>query len=128
VQVVPAEHRDGEAPSVEAVRARPGRRSVAERHEAVMQVLAGKATIDQIATRLGVVPETVEGWRQDALAGMEEALRRGSGKSGRELELEAQLRELRAALTETAISKALLEQALKKERDQRPFEPRRSRR
>lgn len=86
-----------------------------------MQLLSGKATVDQIATRLGVLPATVEGWREDALAGMGEALRRGNAKSPREHELERENRELREALTETAIGKALLEQALKKERDSRPL-------
>lgn len=86
-----------------------------------MQLLGGKATVDQIATRLGVLPATVEGWREDALAGMGEALRRGNAKSPREQELERENRELREALTETAIGKALLEQALKKERDSRPL-------
>lgn len=99
-----------------------------ERQEAVLQLLSGKATVDQIAGRLGVRPETVEGWRDDAVEGMAASLRRGSGKSPRELELEREIRELREVVTETAISKALLEQALKKERDSRPFAGKKSRR
>jgi transposase-like protein len=94
---------------------------VQESHEAVLELLAGKASVDQIAKRLGVLPATVEGWREDAVAGMGEALRRGSGKSPRELELEREVKQLRDVLTETAITKALLEQALKTERDRRPF-------
>ena len=109
------------ATSAEEVRARPGRRTVQERHDAVLQLLSGKASVDQIAKRLGVLPATVEGWREDAVAGMGEALRRGSGKSARELELEREVKQLRDVLTETAITKALLEQALKMERDRRPF-------
>jgi transposase-like protein len=109
------------APSAEEVRARPGRRTVQERHEAVLELLSGKASVDQVAKRLGVLPSTVEGWRDEAVAGMAEALRRGSGKSARELELEREVKQLRDVLTETAISKALLEQALKVERDRRPF-------
>lgn len=92
-----------------------------ERHEAVLALLAGKASVDQIARRMGVLPATVEGWREDAVAGMAEALRRGSGKSAREVELEREVKQLRDVLTETAITKALLEQALKVERDRRPF-------
>jgi len=101
---------------------------VQERHEAVLALLSGKASVDQIAKELGVLPATVEGWRQDAVAGMAVALRRGSGKSARELELERENKQLRDVLTETAISKSLLEQALKTEREQRPFAGKRSRR
>jgi len=111
----------GDGASTDDVRARPGRRTVQERHDAVLQLLSGKASVDQIAKRLGVLPATVEGWREDAVAGMGEALRRGSGKSARELELEREVKQLRDVLTETAITKALLEQALKMERDRRPF-------
>lgn len=110
------------------VRIRPGRRTVEERQEAVLQLLAGKATVDQIARRLGVLPETVEGWRQDALGGVAEALRRGSGKTPRELELERENKKLRDVVTTTAIQKALLEQALEAERQKRPTGPARSRR
>lgn len=52
------------------VRGRPGRRTVKERQRAVLDVLAGKATADQVARRPGVLPATVEGWRVDALAGI----------------------------------------------------------
>jgi transposase-like protein len=109
-------------------RVRPGRRTVEERQQAVLDLLAGKATVDQIARRLGVTAATVEGWRQDALAGLEQALRRGSGKTPRELELERENKQLREVVTKTAIQKALLEQALDIERDKRPTGPARSRR
>ena len=110
------------------VRARPGRRTVEERHKAVLDLLAGKATADQVARRLGVLPATVEGWRQDALAGMEESLRRGTGRTARELELERDLRVVRDALTEQSITAALYKQALDVERKGRPTAPARSRR
>lgn len=76
------------------VRARPGRRTVEERQQAVLELFAGKATVDQIARRLGVHASTVESWRQDALGGVEQALRRGSGKTAAELELERKNRDL----------------------------------
>lgn len=110
------------------VRARPGRRTVEERQRAVLDLLGGKATVDQIARRLGVLAETVEGWRQDALTGMEESLRRGTGKTPRELELERENDKLRRVVTQTAIEKCLLEQALDTERQKRPTPPARSRR
>jgi transposase-like protein len=87
----------------------------------VLELLSGKASVDQIAKRLGVLPATVEGWREDAVAAMADAMRRGNAKSPRELELERENKQLREVVTETAIAKALLEQALKLERDKRPF-------
>lgn len=110
------------------IRARPGRRTVEERQRAVLEVMAGKATVDQIARRLGVHASTVEGWRQDALVGVEQALRRGSGKSAAELELERKHRDLEKVVTTLSIQKCLLEQALEIERKERPTKPARSRR
>lgn len=115
-------------PSDADVRARPGRRTVEERQQAVLDLLAGKATVDQIARRLGVQASTVEAWRDDAMGGIAEALRRGSGKTPRELELERELEKLRKVVTTTAIQKCLLEQALETEREKRPTGPARSRR
>jgi transposase-like protein len=120
---LPPEVRDGAD-----ARARPGRRTTQERLDAVLELFSGKATVDQIGRRLGVHAATVEGWRQDGLTGVGEALRRGSGKSPRELELERENRDLRAVVTQTAIQKCLLEQALEAERQRRPIVPVRSRR
>ena len=92
--------------------------------------MAGKATVDQIARRLGVHASTVEGWRQDALDGMAEALRRGNGKTPRELELELEKKadQLEKGVTKLSIQKCLLEQALDVEREGRPIVPARSKR
>lgn len=111
-----------------STRGRPGRRSVEERQEAILELLAGKATADQIARRLGVLPSTVEGWRSDALAGISEALRRGGGKTAREQELERENKQLRDVVTKKAIQTELLEQALDIERKKRPTGPARWRR
>lgn len=110
------------------VRARPGRRSVEERQTAVLELMAGKATVDQIARRLGVHASTVEGWRQDALDGVAQALRRGTGKTAAELELERKNRDLEKVVTTLSIQKCLLEQALETERASRPIVPAKSRR
>jgi transposase-like protein len=67
---------DAETDTDADVRARPGRRSVEERQQAVLELLGGKATVDQVARRLGVLASTVEDWREDALGGIAEALRR----------------------------------------------------
>jgi transposase-like protein len=107
-------------PDGNVLRGRPGRRTVEERQQAVLDVLAGKASVDQVARRLGVLPATVAGWRQDALAGVADAMRRGTAKSARELILERENAQLRRVVTETAIEKELLKQALEKERQGRP--------
>ncbi|MGC3998577.1 MAG: hypothetical protein QM767_14370 [Anaeromyxobacter sp.] len=70
------------AAAPENVRGRPGRRSAEDRRRAVLELLGGKATVDQVAMRFGVLPETVEGWRADALAGIDAALRQGTGEVG----------------------------------------------
>jgi len=38
-----------------------GLRTAAERQEAVMKLLSGRASVDQLALQYGVLPETVEG-------------------------------------------------------------------
>jgi transposase-like protein len=118
--------RESERDEVSVVRGRPGRRTVEERQQAVLDVFAGKASVDQIARRLGVLPETVEGWRADALAGVEAALRRGGGKTERERELERTVEQLRHVVTETAIEKELWKAAAEKERAGRRTGPGRS--
>ena len=108
----------------DAVRGRPGRRSTAERIEAVLELLSGKATVDQLARRFGVRASTVEGWRDQALEGIGESLRQGTGRSSRELELQRDLTNLEKAFTHLAIKHELVERALK----DRPSRPGRSRR
>ena len=55
----------------------PGRRSVDEGKEAVVEPLPGKAPVDQVAFRFGVDPETVERWREVALEGIEHSVGQG---------------------------------------------------
>jgi transposase-like protein len=85
----------------------------------VLDLLAGKASVDQLARRFGVQPATIEKWREVALEGIAQSMRQGSGKSARELELEKQLKVLERAFTDVAIKKELLERAL----SQRPTPP-----
>ncbi len=93
-----------------------------------MDIFAGKATVDQVARRLGVHASTVEAWREDALGGVAEALRRGSGKTPTELQLERRTHELEQVVTKLSIQKCLLENALETERAHRPTGPARSKR
>ena len=97
----------------EKLRGRPGRRTAEERSLAVLELLSGKASIQQLALRFNVHEETVLKWRDDALEGMTASLRRGSGKSARERELEKENKELRAAFTDLAIRSELMERALR---------------
>lgn len=88
-------------------RGRPGRRSAADRTQAVMELLAGKASADQLAKRYGVLPTTVTDWRDEAIGGIETALRRGDGGSPRERELERRVVELEETLKEVSLKYAL---------------------
>jgi transposase-like protein len=103
-------------------RGRPGRRSVEDRVQAVLELLSGKATVDQLAFRFGVRAATVEGWRQEALEAMGTAMRQGTGATPRERALEKKLRGLERAFTDLAIRNELAERAL----SERPTRPGRS--
>lgn len=103
------------------VRGRPGRRTAEERKQAVLELFAGKATVDQLARRYGVYPSTVEGWRDEALQAVEGAFKRGK-KDKRDRAMERENRDLKAAVTELSIQNALLKQA----QALRPYPPARS--
>jgi transposase-like protein len=90
----------------------PGRHNFQDHHSAVVGKLQGKATVDQVARRLGVRAETVFGGRDAALAGMEPVLLRGDGPTTRERDLEMENNTLRDALTSGGMRVELL---------QRPF-------
>lgn len=109
-----------ESPDVR--RGRPGRRSAEERTRAVLELLAGKATADQLALRFGVQAETIERWRAQALEGIEGALREGTVESVRERELVRQVRDLEKTVTSLAIQRELLQRAIA----ERPTRPGRS--
>ncbi len=57
-------------------------------------------------------PETVAGWRDAALAGMEAALLRGDGPTARERDLEQENDTLRDALTRSVMQVELLQREL----------------
>jgi transposase-like protein len=95
------------------LRGRAGRRSVEERSQAVLELLSGKASIQQLAIRFCVNEETIVKWRDDALEGMAGSLRRGTGKSASEQKLEKEYQSLKAAFTEMAIKNELMERALR---------------
>ena len=100
----------GEAP--QSLRGRPGRRSAEERTRAVLQILEGKASVDQIAQRFGVRSETVEKWRRDAVEAVTSAMRQGSAEPPEQRELEKKLKTLERAFTDLAIRHELVQKAL----------------
>ena len=117
------------AESGDVVRGRPGRRSVAERREAVLAVLAGKSSVDQVARQYGVLPATVEGWRDQALAAIETAMVQGDRSSPRERALERENAELKSVVGNLSVEKSLLLKAVDEwKRSSRPTRPARSRR
>lgn len=112
-----------------AVRGRPGRRSSGERREAVLALLAGKASVDQVARQYGVHPQTVEGWRDAALIAIEQAMSLGGGPTLRERELEKEVGQLKAAVAQLSVERALAIQGVEEwKRQSRPSRPTRSRR
>lgn len=119
--------RDATTLESEEARNRPGRRSVEDRQAAVLDLMAGKATVDQLARRYGVHAETIEAWREEALGGIREAFRKGT-KSTKERELERENRQLRGAVTEGAIREAILKRELEAARGSHPTKPEKSRR
>ena len=112
--------RSGVEPAPSGLRGLPGRRSVEDKVEAIQELMAGKAGVDQLAMRFGVRPETIEGWREEALAAIENAFRKGA--SPEERALAKQYGALQKAFTDLAIRHELVTRALK----DRPSGPRRS--
>ena len=105
-----------------ARRGRPGRRTGDERTRAVLELLSGKATVDQLALRFGVQAETIERWRTLAMESVAAGLRQGTARSAYELDLEKQFDNLKEAFTDLAIRHELVQKALK----DRPSGPGRS--
>jgi len=119
----------GDVPGDEGVsRGRPGRRTGAERRDAVLAILGGKASVDQVARQYGVLPATVAKWRDDALAGIDAAVRTGNGPSPRERELERKVAELTEVVGTLSVERALAVKAIEEwKRTARPTRPGRSR-
>ncbi len=119
-----AERSEAEEPGVVTWRGRPGRRSAEDRTAAVMDLLSGKATVDQLAARFGVRPEVIEKWRALAMEAVAAAMLQGAGRSSRESDLEKKLKSLERAFADLAIRHELVQRAL----DDRPIRPGKSHR
>ncbi len=106
-----AERSEAEADG-EVRRGRPGRRTAEERTTAVLELLGGKATADQLAFRFGVQPATIEAWRQEALVAIAQSMRQGNSKSPELLALERKYADLEKSFTRVAIKHELLDREL----------------
>jgi transposase-like protein len=96
-----------------AHRGRPGRRTGDERTRAVLELLSGKATVDQLALRFGVQSDTILRWRELAMESVAAGLRQGTARSAYEADLEKQLDNLKEAFTDLAIRHELVQKAIK---------------
>ena len=92
-----------------------------------MSVLSGKSSIDQVAKQFGVLPSTVEGWRDAALIAIEQAMAQGTA-TPKERELEAKVEELEVALRRISVQHALAMNGVEWKKTARPTRPARSRR
>lgn len=102
---------------------------MAERQDAVLRLLSGRASADQLGRQYGVLPETVLGWRDTALAAFESALRTGDGRTERERELEREVSDLKDALSRATVERSVAIRAVEEWKQQtRPSRPTRSRR
>lgn len=72
--------------------------------------------------RLCVLPETVESWKEDALAGMAAAFRQGP-RSDEDKRLAAENAQSKRVVVKLEMQKELLENALETERSKRPTRP-----
>jgi transposase-like protein len=121
--------RSGAGPGAGAeARGRPGRRTAAERREAVLAILTGKSTVDKVAAQYGVLPETVEKWRDQSLAAIEDAMRFADTRTSKEREIERENRELRDLVSKLSVERALAIKAVEEwKKLTRPSRPARSR-
>ena len=84
-------------------------RSPAERERVVLSILRGEMSAMEAARGTGVTEKTVRTWQRVFLEGGRERLATGrGGRSARELELEAEGEELKAALGEAYVQIRML--------------------
>jgi transposase len=89
-----------------------------------MDLLSGKATVDQLASRFGVHPEVIEKWRALAMDAVAAVMRQGTGRSSRESDLAKKLKSLERAFADLAIRHEVVQRTL----DERPTRPGKSQR
>ena len=80
---------DGEPGTTVPVGGQPGQRTIEERSQAILELLSGKASVQQLSMQFGVQEETILKWREDALESIRACLQRGISKSARKRALES---------------------------------------
>lgn len=91
-----------------------GRRSPftkTQKRDAVLAVLAGKATVSEVCRELGISAQTFARWREQALAGMEDALADKDDRNRREADLERRLDDAERTIGRLALENDLLGKA-----------------
>jgi transposase len=84
--------------------AKPSRKTPEEKMRVVLSVLRGEASTAEAGRRAGVSEQTVSNWKRAFLESGRAGLETGrSRRSSRELELEAENEELKAALGEAHV-------------------------
>jgi len=84
--------------------ARPSKKTADQKLQIVLSVLRGEATAAEAARRGGVSEQSVHSWKRTFLESGRDGLKRGQKRrSSRELELEAENEELKAALGEAHV-------------------------
>ena len=84
--------------------ARPSKKSADQKLQIVLSVLRGEATAAEASRRAGVSEQSVHSWKRTFLDSGRDGLAQGQRRrSSRELELEAENEELKAALGEAHV-------------------------
>jgi len=84
--------------------ARPSKKSPEQKLQVVMSVLRGEATATEAGRKAGVSEQSVHNWKRIFLESGRDGLAQGQRRrSSRELELEAENEELKAALGEAHV-------------------------
>ena len=91
---------------------KPSNRSPERKLQVVLSVLRGEVSATEATRRVGVAEQPVHNWKRASLDTRRDGLAQGHRRrSSRELELEAENEELRAALGEVRWLKKLLAEA-----------------
>lgn len=84
--------------------ARPSKKTVEQKLRIVLSVLSGEVSAAEAARRSGVSEQSVFNWKRAFLDGGRQGLETGQGrKSSRDVALEAEIEELKAALGEAHV-------------------------
>jgi len=91
-----------------------GRRSPfrkTQKRGAVLAVLSGRQTVSEVCRELGISAQTFACWREQALAGTEDALADKDDRNRREAELERKLDDAECTIGRLALESDLLGKA-----------------